>query len=136
MANRVTESIKHKTSLSKSRKNSATAMVKYAAWRRTNGGSSDVATITTLRSMPSGPRSSSTNSRASRLRSPIKPIILISANVWRAIIDRSVDFPTPDPAKIPILWPLQTVRKAFITLTPRSIFSPTRFRVWAGGGVF
>tara|TARA_B100000315_G_scaffold250360_1_gene283037 strand:+ start:7333 stop:8556 length:1224 start_codon:yes stop_codon:yes gene_type:complete len=93
------------------------------------GPFAEVGTTTTLRFIPSSPRSSSINSRASRPRSPINPTTLVSAAVWRAIIDKIVDLPTPEPEKMPILCPLQTVRKAFITRTPRSILSPTRWRV-------
>ena len=56
------------------------------------------------------------------------PTTLTAAAVWRAIIDNNVVLPMPEPAKIPIRWPLQQVRKVFMALTPRSIFSPTRFR--------
>ena len=53
---------------------------------RTSGGSSEVATTTTERARPSGPRSSSRNSRTSRPRSPTRAITLTSASVPRAII--------------------------------------------------
>ena len=49
----VTLSIRHSTSSPWSRKNPATAMVMYAAWRRFSAGSSLVATTTTARFRPS-----------------------------------------------------------------------------------
>jgi hypothetical protein len=58
--------------------------------------------MTTLRAMPSSPKSSSMNSRASRPRSPTRPMTLILASVWRTIIDKSVDLPTPEPEKMPM----------------------------------
>ena len=85
-------------------------------------------------SNPSGPKTSSTNSLASRPRSPIKPITAISESVFLAIIDIKVDLPTPEPAKIPIRCPLHTVKKVLTALTPKSTFPFTRLRNCAGGG--
>ena len=61
-----------------------------------------MATITTERFKPSGPKSSSMNSCTSRPRSPTRPITETSALVYRAIIDSSTDFPTPEPETF---WP-------------------------------
>lgn len=61
-------------------------------------------------------------------------MVLIRASVCRAIMESSVDLPTPDPEKIPMRWPRQQVRNAFMERTPRSIFSPMRWRACEGGG--
>ena len=60
-----------------------------------------MAATTTERFNPSSPRSFSINSRTSRPRSPMRPMTFTSAEVLRAIIPKSVLFPTPLPAKIP-----------------------------------
>ena len=79
---------------------------------RTSGGSSPVATTTTLRLSPSGPRSRSTNSRTSRPRSPISPTTITSAFACRAIMPSSTDLPTPGPAITPTRCPSPSVRQA------------------------
>ena len=73
--------------------------------------------------MPSSPRSFSINSLTSLPRSPTSAITLRSAFTFRAIIPISVDLPTPEPAKIPILCPLPIVRSPSIAFTPSSIGS-------------
>ena len=75
------------------------------------------------------------NSWTSRPRSPTRPITATSGDENRASIDISDDLPTPEPAKMPMRWPRQQVRKVLMARTPRSIFLPTRWRVWAGGGL-
>ena len=55
--------------------------------------------------------------------------IRYGGRAWRAV----VDLPTPEPAKMPMRWPLQQVGKALSALTPRSSLPPTRPRVWAEG---
>ena len=82
-------------------------------------GLSDVATTRTLRAIPSGPKSRSTNSLTSLPRSPIRAITLISALVFLANIPRSVLFPTPLPANMPIRCPLPTVSNPSTAFTPR-----------------
>ncbi|MGY3363716.1 hypothetical protein ACVWZL_000841 [Bradyrhizobium sp. GM2.4] len=59
---------------------------------------------------------------------------LTAASTLRASIDSSTDLPTPEPAKMPMRWPRQQVRKVFIARTPRSSGAPTRLRECAGGG--
>src|SRR4029077_207589 len=99
------ESIISITSLPWSRKYSAIVVAVKAALMRTSAGWSDVATTTTLRVRPE-PRSRSMNSRTSRPRSPTRQITFTSALVERAIIPRSDDLPTPEPAKSPRRRPL------------------------------
>jgi hypothetical protein len=70
---------------------------------RISGCRSEVATITTERRSPSGPRFFSTNSRTSRPRSPMSPITFTSAFVNRAIMPMRMLFPTPDPERFPFL---------------------------------
>src|SRR5713226_8668488 len=135
MAKRVTESISTSTSLPSSRKYSAIASVRWAAWRRIRAGSSEVDTTTTERFRPSSPRSSCRNSCTSRPRSPTSPITDTSATTLRASMESSTDLPTPDPAKMPMRCPRQQVMKALSARTPRSSGAPTRRREWAGGGV-
>ena len=79
-----------------------------------------MAATTTDRLRPSTPRSRSMNSLTSRPRSPISPTTATSAEVLRAIMDKRVDLPTPEPAKIPIRWPLPMVIKPLMDLTPTS----------------
>src|ERR671928_123657 len=105
IAKRVTESIISSTSRPWSRKCSAIVVAVKAALMRTSAGWSDVATITTERAMPSGPRSRSMNSRTSRPRSPTRQITLTCADVDRAIMPSREDLPTPEPAKMPSRWP-------------------------------
>ena len=76
-----------------------------------SGEASEVATTTIDRESPSSPRSLSINSRTSRPRSPMRAITLTSASVFRDIIPKSTDFPTPDPAMIPTLWPRPIVNR-------------------------
>ena len=125
MANRVTESIISTTSSPRSRNHSAIRVAVNAALIRTMAGASEVATTTTERAMPSGPRSRSMNSATSRPRSPISATTETFASVPRAIIDRSDDFPTPDPAKMPNRWPLPHGIRPSSTRTPRGSCSLT-----------
>jgi len=83
---------------------------------------------------PSSPRSLSMNSLTSLPRSPMRASTLTSAVVFRAIIPRSVLFPTPLPAKIPILWPLPTVMRPSIDRMPtgRGSFILRLFRGFGG----
>ena len=70
------------------------------------------------RARPSSLRSFSRNSRTSRPRSPISATTLMSASERRAIIPKSVDFPTPLPAKIPTRWPRPSGVKLSMARTP------------------
>lgn len=91
--------------------------------------------MTTMeRESPSGPRSSSRNSRTSRPRSPTRARTATSHFVCRASIAISVDFPTPEPANRPRRCPSRHVVKAFITRTPRSRRGPRRARNVGSGG--
>ena len=105
IATRVSESIISTTSLPASRKDSAIRVATKAERSRSTGGASEVATTSTDRASPSGPRSFSMNSRTSRPRSPTRAMTETSASVPRAIIDSRLDLPTPEPAMMPILWP-------------------------------
>ena len=67
---------------------------------------------------PSGPRSSSRNSRTSRPRSPTRAMTETSASVPRAIMDSRDDLPTPEPAKSPMRWPRPSVVRVSSTRTP------------------
>src|SRR5919112_739718 len=96
IAKRVTESIISITSAPSSRKYSAIAVAVNAAFKRTSAGWSEVATTTTERASPSGPRSRSMNSRTSRPRSPTRQMTLTCADVERAIIPSSEDLPAPE----------------------------------------
>ena len=58
------------------------------------------------------------NSRTSRPRSPISASTVTGASVPRVIIESSVDFPTPEPAKIPMRWPRPHGIKVSIARTP------------------
>ncbi len=89
-----------------------------AARNLTSGGSSEVATTRMALRMPSGPSSSSMNSRTSRPRSPTSASTTTSAAVPRAIIPSSVDLPTPLPPKMPRRCPRPVVQKVSMTLTP------------------
>ncbi len=120
VARRVTESIISSTSAPRSRKNSAIVVATKAALMRTSAGWSEVATTTTLRARPSGPRSCSMNSRTSRPRSPTRAMTLTSALLPRAIMPIRVLLPTPDPAKMPIRWPVPQGISASIARTPRA----------------
>ena len=102
-----------------SRKCSAIRVAVNVACSRTIGGMSDVATTTMDLARPSSPRSFSINSRTSRPRSPTSPTTTTSAEVFLAIMDMSVDLPTPDPAKIPTRCPLPIGTKVSIALMPR-----------------
>nr|CAA39531.1 unnamed protein product [Bacillus subtilis subsp. subtilis str. 168] len=117
-----------------SRKYSAIAVAVYAAFNLINAGWSEVATTTIDRFSPSFPRSFSINSRTSRPRSPTSAMTFKSASVCLAIIPIKVLFPTPLPAKIPIRWPLPTVSKLSIDLTPTPIFSRIGGRFIGLGG--
>src|SRR6201995_156207 len=134
MAKRVTESIISITFLPWSRKCSAIAVAVKAAWMRTSGGWSDVATTTT--EWPSAsPRSRSMNSRTSRPRSPTSAMTLTSAVVERALMPSSEDLPTPEPAKMPRRWPSPHGTRVSRARTPRPTRSEIRGRVRASGGV-
>lgn len=119
MEKRVNESIISRTSFPRSLKYSAIAVAVLAALFRSNAGLSEVATTTTDLRIPSSPKSLSMNSRTSLPRSPISAMTLISALVFLANIPINVDFPTPEPAKIPILCPLPTVIIPSTAFTPR-----------------
>ena len=134
IAKRVTESIISRTSRPWSRKCSAIAVAVKAALMRTSAGWSEVATTTTERSRPSGPRSRSMNSRTSRPRSPTRQITLTSASVERAIIPSSEDLPTPEPAKMPRRWPRPQGTSASSARTPRPTRSVMRGRRKGSGG--
>ncbi|OQA21100.1 MAG: hypothetical protein BWY61_01822 [Firmicutes bacterium ADurb.Bin354] len=115
---RVRLSIMSSTSLPCSLKYSATAVAVWAAFLRSSAGLSEVATITTDLLNPSSPRSLSINSLTSRPRSPMRAMTLSSALVFLANIPISVDFPTPDPANIPIRCPLPRVMRPSTAFTP------------------
>ena len=106
-------------SLPWSRNHSAMRVATNAARSRTTGGASEVATTTTERARPSGPRSFSMNSRTSRPRSPTSASTETSASVPRAIIDSRLDLPTPEPAKMPSRWPRPHGVSVSIARTPR-----------------
>ncbi len=89
----------------------------------------------TDRARPSGPRSFSMNSLTSRPRSPIRAITFTSALVFRAIMPIRVDFPTPEPAKMPRRWPLPAVSSMSIARTPVTIRSVIRLLVRTSGGL-
>ena len=110
------------------------AVATRGAFRRTRGGLSDVAMTRTDRRRPSSPRSLSINSRTSRPRSPTRQITLTSAVVLRAIMPRTVLLPTPDPAKMPMRWPLPIVSSPSMARMPRLTGSVIRRRVSASGG--
>ena len=134
IAKRVTESIISITSAPWSRKCSAIVVAVKAALMRTSAGWSDVATITTERAMPSGPRSRSMNSRTSRPRSPTRQMTLTSADVERAIMPSREDLPTPEPAKMPRRWPRPQGTSASSARTPSETRSVMRGRVKGSGG--
>ena len=121
------------TSCPPSRKCSAMRVAVNAACLRTTGGWSEVAMTTTERARPSGPRSSSRNSRTSRPRSPTREMTETSASVPWAIIDSSEDLPTPEPANRPMRWPRPTVTRVSSTRTPSSRGVSTRRRSRAEG---
>ena len=128
MAVRVIESISSSTSRPWSRNASAMRVATNAALSRTSGGSSEVATTTTVRAMPSGPRFSSRNSRTSRPRSPIRPMTRTSASVPRVIWASRLDLPTPEPAKMPRRWPLPQGTRVSSARTPKVSGWSTRVR--------
>ena len=90
---------------------------------RSMAGWSLVATTSTLRRMPSSPKSFCMNSRTSRPRSPTRAITLMSAFTFLAIMPIRVDLPTPEPAKMPIRCPLPMVIRLSMAFTPNSIRS-------------
>jgi hypothetical protein len=106
-----------------------------AARRRTSAGSSEVATTTTERARPSGPRSFSRNSRTSRPRSPTRAMTETSASLLRATIDSRLDLPTPEPAKMPRRCPRPTGTRVSSARTPRASGVSTRARRSGCGGV-
>jgi hypothetical protein len=75
------------------------------------------------------------NSRTSRPRSPTSAITTLSKESALASIERSVDLPTPEPAKMPRRWPRQSGEKISIALTPVLKPFSTRLRVIEGGAV-
>ena len=107
------------TSIPWSRNHSAIRVAVKAARSRTSAGWSEVATTTTERARPSGPRSRSRNSRTSRPRSPTRARTETWASVPRAIIDSRLDFPTPEPAKRPSRWPRPQGMRVSMARTPR-----------------
>ncbi len=119
-----------------SRKASAILVAVYAARIRAMAGWSDVEITTTERASPSGPRSSSMNSRTSRPRSPTRAITVTSASVPRAIIDSREDFPTPDPAKSPTRWPRPTLTSVSRARTPSGSGESIRSRPMIDGGAW
>ena len=134
MAKRVTESIISITSAPWSRKCSAMVVAVNAALMRTSAGWSEVATTTTERAMPSGPRSRSMNSRTSRPRSPTRQITFTCALVERAIMPSREDLPTPEPAKMPRRWPRPHGTRASSARTPSVTRSWMRGRTSGSGG--
>ena len=90
---------------------------------RSIAGWSEVATTRMERRIPSSPRSFCMNSRTSRPRSPTRAMTLMSAFTFLAIMPSSVDLPTPEPAKMPIRWPLPMVSRPSMAFTPNSIRS-------------
>ena len=66
------------------------------------------------------PKSLSTNSRNSRPLSPTSEMTFTSASEPLAIMPRRIDFPTPLPAKIPILCPTPMGTKQSIDLIPEA----------------
>ena len=107
------------------RNDSAMRVAVSAARKRTSGGSSDVATMTTERARPSGPRSRAMNSCTSRPRSPTKASTETSASVPRIIIDIRLDLPTPEPANMPIRCPRPQGTSVSMTRTPSGSCSVT-----------
>jgi hypothetical protein len=75
-----------------------------AASLRRMADSSPVETTTTDFSN-AAPSVSSRNSFTSRPRSPMSAMTALSKPADFAIIERRVDFPTPEPAKTPMRWP-------------------------------
>ena len=98
---------------------------------RSMAGWSEVATTSTERSIPSGPRSFWMNSSTSRPRSPTRAMTLMSALTFLAIIPMRVLLPTPEPAKMPTRWPLPMVSMLSMAFTPNSIRSRMGGR-WKG----
>src|SRR3954447_22216345 len=134
IAKRVTESIISITSAPWSRNASAMVVAASAALMRTSAGWSEVATTTTERASPSGPRSRSMNSRTSRPRSPTRQMTLTSALVDRAIMPSNEDLPTPEPAKMPRRWPRPHGTSASSARTPSDTCSVMRVRCIGSGG--
>ncbi|MPN57957.1 hypothetical protein SDC9_205653 [bioreactor metagenome] len=75
------------------------------------------------------------NSRTSLPLSPISAMTLISALASLAIIPKVVLFPTPEPAKIPILCPSPQVKKESIALTPVDSTSLILLLLRGSGGI-
>ena len=122
-----------RTDWPRSRKYSATVTAVFGASRRIIGLSSPVETIAIADSRLA-PSVSSRNSRTSRPRSPTRAITTTSKSGAFASIARSDDFPTPEPAKIPILCPAQSGVKRSTTRIPVLTGVLTRARFSAGGG--
>ncbi len=69
------------------------------------------------------------NSRTSRPRSPTSASTVTAASVPRVIIDSSVDFPTPEPAKMPMRWPRPHGMSVSSARTPSGSGSSIMLRV-------
>ncbi len=134
MQTRVTESIMSSTSLPASRKYSAMAVATNDPVARITAGWSLVATTTTERRSPSGPRSRSMNSRTSRPRSPSRAITLTSAVVRRAIMPSRTLLPTPLPAMMPMRCPRPRVISPSMARTPVPSGRSMRLRSSGCGG--
>ncbi len=108
------------------------AVAVLGARRRIIGLSSPVATTVMVLSRCPAMVSSSI-SRTSRPRSPVKASTTVSKSAARVIMARRVDLPTPDPAKMPIRWPKQSGVKISMILTPVRKPRSTRPRRKAAG---
>ena len=122
-----------RTESPRSRKYSAIAMAEGSASRRIIGLSSPVDTtvMDRARLSASGP---SRNSLTSRPRSPTSATTTVSKADDRAIIDRTVDLPTPEPAKMPTRCPSHSGVNRSMTRTPVRSGRRMRARVIAAGG--
>jgi hypothetical protein len=76
------------------------------------------------------------NSRTSRPRSPTRAITDMAASVPRAIIESSVDLPTPLPAMIATRWPRPQGTRVSRARTPRPTCRVIRARLSAAGAWF
>lgn len=76
------------------------------------------------------PHRPKTGTKSSMSATSEQPATVTSALVYRAIIDRMVDLPTPEPAKMPMRCPWQIVVKELRARTPRSSLPPMRVRGW------
>ena len=120
MSNLVSESIISKTFLPLALKYSAIDVALSAPFILRRGDwSAGTATVIVLL-LDSSFKISETKLPNSLPLSPIKATTTTSALVNLVIIPNKIDFPTPDPAIIPNLWPRPTVNKEFIALIPTS----------------